>query len=223
MKLALAAVDATDCAMDGTVNCARREDGRPERTGIPSAVIGGAAVTDLLSDSAGLAITSALILVLTSSDFFLDGETTGFAATEGSGTLAGLEASPDVPGLAGVGAALLVAGLASGAGLATGLGALDLGATGAAGTWALTGLPGAAVLLTATSCLTACAFTVDLLAGFTCTSGTGVTTGSARTVESAGLVTFDKVLSSARECTGLAEEKPISCKSETNMMNPDSG
>ena len=29
VKLALAAVDATDCAMEGTVSCANREEGRP--------------------------------------------------------------------------------------------------------------------------------------------------------------------------------------------------
>ena len=33
VKLDLAAVDATDCAMDGTVNCAKRDDGRPDFCG----------------------------------------------------------------------------------------------------------------------------------------------------------------------------------------------
>ncbi len=36
VKLALAPVDATDCAIEGTVSCTRREEGRPVRTGIPS-------------------------------------------------------------------------------------------------------------------------------------------------------------------------------------------
>ena len=46
-KLDFAAVDATDCAIEGTVNCARREEGRPDFTGtaVGPAVTGGAAST----------------------------------------------------------------------------------------------------------------------------------------------------------------------------------
>ena len=46
-KLDFAAVDATDCAIEGTVNCARREEGRPDFTGTAGgpAVTGGAAIT----------------------------------------------------------------------------------------------------------------------------------------------------------------------------------
>ena len=46
-KLDFAAVDATDCAIEGTVNCARREEGRPDFTGTAGgpAVPGGAAST----------------------------------------------------------------------------------------------------------------------------------------------------------------------------------
>ena len=46
-KLDFAAVDATDCAIDGTVNCARLEEGRPDFTGTAGgpAVTGGAAST----------------------------------------------------------------------------------------------------------------------------------------------------------------------------------
>ena len=46
-KLDFAAVDATDCAIEGTVNCARREEGRPDFTGIAvgPAATGGAAST----------------------------------------------------------------------------------------------------------------------------------------------------------------------------------
>ena len=36
-KLALAAVEATDCAIEGTVNCASRDDGRPALTGTDGA------------------------------------------------------------------------------------------------------------------------------------------------------------------------------------------
>ena len=40
MKLALAAVEATDCAMDGTVSCAKRDEGRPARAGVEEEVTG---------------------------------------------------------------------------------------------------------------------------------------------------------------------------------------
>jgi hypothetical protein len=92
-------------------------------------------------------------------------------------------------------------------------------------------LPGATVLpafavkgTTATSFwvdfgLTACAFTGDLLAGLACVFFAGAIAPTILT-ELAWVATgamWDKGFSSARECTGLGCENPISCKSETNI------
>ena len=55
MKLALAAVDATDCAMEGTVNCARREDGRPALAGIDAVATGMGSGTALADTAAAFA------------------------------------------------------------------------------------------------------------------------------------------------------------------------
>ena len=55
MKLPLAAVDATDCAIDGTVNCAKREDGRPALGGTDGVAVetgGGAAAVGLAGAAA---------------------------------------------------------------------------------------------------------------------------------------------------------------------------
>jgi hypothetical protein len=54
VKLALAAVEATDCAIDGTVNCANREEGRPALAGTDAVAIGaGAGSAGLMFAGAG--------------------------------------------------------------------------------------------------------------------------------------------------------------------------
>lgn len=53
----MAAVDATDCAMEGTVSCASREDGRPALTGTDAVVAGiGATAAGLAGNSFAFAI-----------------------------------------------------------------------------------------------------------------------------------------------------------------------
>ena len=60
VKLALAAVEATDCAMEGTVNCASREEGRPALTGTDVAAVGtGAATCGLANTIVGTILTGA--------------------------------------------------------------------------------------------------------------------------------------------------------------------
>jgi hypothetical protein len=72
VKLALAAVEATDCAIDGTVNCANREEGRPALAGTDAFAIGagaakaglmlvGAGVTLALLAGAGAAVAFAIV------------------------------------------------------------------------------------------------------------------------------------------------------------------
>jgi hypothetical protein len=73
VKLALAAVEATDCAIDGTVNCANLEEGRPALAGTDAFAIGagaakaglmlvGAGVTLALLAGAGAAVAFAIVV-----------------------------------------------------------------------------------------------------------------------------------------------------------------
>ena len=115
----MAAVEATDCAIDGTVSWASRDDGRPERTGTPDEVITGSLAGALTGVGAGGVLAALRETGLTFSELFVD--------------------------LAGTGLATGVAAFAfTGATDATGL---DLGATtglaGSVGFTALLGLAGA--------------------------------------------------------------------------------
>lgn len=60
LKLALAAVDATDCAMEGTVSWASREEGRPARAGTDAAVTAMGVAGAGLTGTAGVASFSGI-------------------------------------------------------------------------------------------------------------------------------------------------------------------
>ena len=152
----MAAVDATDCAIEGTVSWASRDDGRPERTGTPDEVITGSLAGALTGVGAGGVLAALRETGLTFSELFVDLAGTGLAtgvaafaftgATDATGLdlgattgLAGSVGFTALLGLAGAeGLALvLVVGLA--VGLATGFTAgLALAATGLGATF-LTG------------------------------------------------------------------------------------
>lgn len=88
VKLDLAAVDATDCAIDGTVSCARRDDGRPVFCGTPDGPVTSvgsltgigaataAGLTALVSFSGLTTGWAVVVAVLAAGDFGM--ETTAF-------------------------------------------------------------------------------------------------------------------------------------------------
>ena len=93
VKLDLAAVDATDCAMDGTVSCANREEGRPVRTGTPEGVICSSGPVDFAIGFAAAGVSTTLDAmgegVVTFSGFFLVWDKTGLDAAVATGSRAG--------------------------------------------------------------------------------------------------------------------------------------
>lgn len=66
LKLALAAVEATDCAMEGTVSWASREEGRPARAGTDAAVtamgVAGAGLAGMAGAASFSGVTGAITL-----------------------------------------------------------------------------------------------------------------------------------------------------------------
>jgi hypothetical protein len=61
-KLALAAVEATDWAIEGTVNCARREEGLPDLTGTAVGSLLGCVSTLGATGKSALAATGAALI-----------------------------------------------------------------------------------------------------------------------------------------------------------------
>lgn len=227
LKLAFAAVDAIDCAMDGTVSCARREDGRPDLVGTELTTAGaGAGLTGL----GEMAFTGAVVLVsaatagvsawvalegffktaasatgflAAAATVFLGGVATGFWGAEAAVASAGFAFT-----LGLVGAAAFFAGAAVAAALAGA--ALDLaGAAIFASGWTVLAeaVPTFALLGLALLAFTSCLLTE------TRSAGCGVSGSPARDAGSSGAP-------SARECTGLPMGSPIICNSATNIQCP---
>lgn len=178
VKLDFAAVDATDCAMEGTVNWARREEGRPALAGTAAAVatagaatgeaglaacVGAGTVLAALAFAAGAA-GAAAALTLFFKSFLSTAGATDFAA--------GLAAAGTV-GLATDLVAGLLTGFAAGlaTGLATGLAGLfrteftDLAAAFGAGFWFLAVTAGFALGLVANALAAVTGVLAAVLAG----------------------------------------------------------
>ena len=121
-KLALAAVDATDCAIEGTVSDASREEGLPGRWVIAGGTAAGAGATTTTGLASGLA-TSALtiagfaaglatVLALAGlgaglAGGFITGFATDFRSLDASGALAGGSVAATVLAVEALGAGLL--------------------------------------------------------------------------------------------------------------------
>jgi hypothetical protein len=123
-KLDLAAVDATDCAMEGTVTWARRDDGRPALAGAGATT--GATGAGVTLDLAGVGETAVGIVTDLAAGLGagLEAERGGtFTVALGAGlatVLAGGAGTGLAAGFSATLGALLAAGLAR-AGFATGL------------------------------------------------------------------------------------------------------
>jgi hypothetical protein len=110
LKLDLAAVEATDWAIDGTVNIARREEGRPDFTGTVLGATGagtgmaaleGVEFTGALDGSSATATGGVAGVVLDPAFFTGMGEATAFLGATGLATTGRAFALAGLVGLAG--------------------------------------------------------------------------------------------------------------------------
>lgn len=206
MKLDLAAVEATDCAIDGTVNWASLADGR-------GLFCGTAGVGAVFSGMAAAGAAG------------LDLDTTGVGMETGRDEARGVEET----GAAGLGASAW--GLTTGLALAaTGLAATLTGAAALAGVAGVGVLPAdLAATLAAAAGFTAGELAVFALAAALADAGLLFTTGLLVAVLAFGPAAVGAAFllwdgsgaaGSARECTGFPKGKPMSCKIETIMPSP---
>lgn len=230
LKLDLAAVDATDWAIDGTVSWARREEGRPDFTGTALALAAGAGAG--AGGLVAVTFTGGLTLVSAATGAVLAGIALGSGFTMG---VLALRVSV-VAAFADATAAFLVFAV----GFTTGLAGASLDAAFAAG---LTG--GAAVACFCAAPAPALLAFTSALAGFDAgvdAFGAGFFAAAALAGVALAVLAFTICLltetlwawlkrgvafvakgvgapgPSARECTGIPKGKPIICNSVTNIV-----
>jgi hypothetical protein len=227
LKLDLAAVDATDWAMDGTVSWAKRDDGRPDLTGTPLGAAAGAGAEGLeaITFTEGLAFVSATTGAVLAGVALGSGFTAGALAVGvfAAGFLActGLSAGAILTATGAFTAGVVVRDVF----LESCCGAVGAGASAAPGlaffvaaavfTGADAGLDGFAPAFGAVAALGGVAlfvlaFTFRLLTEtlWVWLSGDPFPAVGARPPGP-----------SARECTGIPKGKPIICNSVTSMAS----
>jgi hypothetical protein len=221
----LAAVDATDCAMDGTVSCAKREDGRPDFTGMVFVTGAGAGAGGVgaITCTGGLTFVSATTGGVLAEIGLDNGFTaaTLVVAVFTIGAFAGFTtvaadflAATDTLEATAAGAALLAVLAVFGSSAATAFAflAVAAGFNGEAGLFAALATGSTVALALAGVALFVLAFTFCLL-----TETRGVLLrGVWFPALGAGAGAPGP---SARECTGIPKGKPIICNSVTNMAN----